>query len=109
MNNLTAIDYQLSDHSVDQDGVLARWSQEFPRLSAAYRTKADQLSAPWGLKDQPTPFNMWEEATLACMHSCDKETTLGGNTFERGVWYYSGVPLTDHQDICGIENNFRVQ
>ena len=109
MNNLTALDFTLADQSSDQDGVLGRWSQEFPRLSSAYQTKADLYSAPWGVKDQPFPFNMWEESTLACMHSCDKETTLGGSTFEQGVWYFSGLPLTDHQDICGIENNFRVQ
>ena len=77
-------------------------------MSPSYKTKADSLEAPWGTKSHPVPFDLWQETTLTTLHSCDKETTLGGNTFEKGIWYYSGIPLTDHQDICGIENNLRV-
>jgi len=28
--------------------------------------------------------------------------------FEKGVWYYSGLPLTDHQDLSGCQNSGRV-
>lgn len=37
-------------------------------------------------------------------HSCANETTLGGHTFERGIWYYSGIQLIDHHDLSGFEN-----
>ena len=42
------------------------------------------------------------------IHSCNNETTLGGNSFEPGIWYYSGTALTDHQDLAGLENMIRV-
>ena len=66
------------------------------------------MEAPWGNKSPPQVFDMFQESTLTVLHSCDKETTLGGNTFEKGIWYYAGIPLSDHQDICGIENVFRM-
>ncbi len=107
MNNLNSIDYQNYDMSTETDGVLARWSQEFPRLSPLYQTKDDADHAPWGTKSTPVRFDAWEEAPLAASHSCKGETTLGGQTFEKGVWYYTGIPMTDHHDIAGIENMFR--
>jgi hypothetical protein len=33
MNNASAIDYQSYDMADENDGVLARWTTEFPRLS----------------------------------------------------------------------------
>lgn len=109
MNNITAIDFQNSDQTLDQDGVISRWGQEYPRISTSYRSKADSENAPWGMKSTPVPFDIWQESSLTVLHSCEQETTLGGNTFEKGVWYYAGLPMTDHQDNCGIENNFRLQ
>jgi hypothetical protein len=58
MNNIEAIDYSNYDWSLDQDGVMARWSQEFPRASTAYKTKADIMEAPWGTKSIPQVFDM---------------------------------------------------
>ena len=40
-------------------------------------------------------------------HSCENETTLGGRTFKRGIWYYSGLELIDHHDLSGLENPYR--
>lgn len=37
-------------------------------------------------------------------HSCEGQTTLGGRTFEKGVWYYSGIEMIDHHDLSGFEN-----
>ena len=54
------------------------------------------------------PFNIWQESTLSGLHSCDFETTLGGSTFETGIWYYAGIALTDHQDYAGLENMIQV-
>ena len=96
MNNITAIDWQNYNSTMNQDGVLPRWTMEFPRTSSDYKSKADSDKAPWGTKSVPQHFDMWQESTLAVLHSCDQETTLGGNTFEKGIWYYSGIPLTDH-------------
>lgn len=59
MNNITSIDYQNFDQTTDQDGVMARWSQEFPRISPSYKTKADSLEAPWGTKSIPVNFDLW--------------------------------------------------
>ena len=108
MNNIEAIDWQVYNSTMDQDGVIERWSQEFPRISTEYRTKADSKKAPWGVKSTPQYFDSWQESTLTVVKSYEKETTLGENTFETGIWYYTGIPMSDHQDNCGIENNFRV-
>ena len=75
---------------------MARWSMEFPRISPAYKTKVDSEAAPWGNKSNPVQFDHWQESTLTNLHSCDQETTLGGSTFEKGIWYYTGIPLSDH-------------
>lgn len=29
------------------------------------------------------------------------------DTYERGVWYYAGYPLTDHHDMAGLTNFWR--
>ena len=42
MNNVMAMDYANYDHTGDNDGILSRFSTEFPRLSMLYRSKADQ-------------------------------------------------------------------
>ena len=108
MNNIEAIDHSNKQLQEDADGVIPRILQQFPRLRTGYKTKFDVLEAPWGHKSRPLPFNLWQEATLTGLHSCDCETTLGGNTFEAGVWYYTGTALTDHQDLAGLENMCQV-
>ena len=107
MNNVTAIDYANYDQTLDNDGVLARWTTEFPRLSARYLSKAHTHEAPWGQKSHPVQFDCWQETPLAVQHSCDRETTLGGHTFERGIWYTSGIEMIDHHDLSGFENPWR--
>ena len=56
------------------------------------------------------------------LHSCDRESTLSTPTFanenqersqrqsafDKGIWYYSGLPLTDHHDLAGIVNPNRM-
>jgi hypothetical protein len=41
MNNIDAIDYQKFDFCGENDGVLMRYSAEFPRLSPAFESKTD--------------------------------------------------------------------
>ena len=53
MNNIEAIDYSNKSQQNDSDGVIPRWSQEFPRLRTSYKTKFDTLEAPWGAKSIP--------------------------------------------------------
>ena len=104
MNNAASFDYANYEHTNDNDGVLSRCTQEFPRTAMNYLSKADTEHAPWGLKSPPVKFDCWQETPLSLQHSCAHETTLGGKTFERGVWYYSGLGLTDHHDLAGLEN-----
>ena len=70
MNNVTAIDYQSYDAQDENDGVLARWSTEFPRLANNYQSKADTMEAPWGKKSAPVRFNSKQESPFVTMHSC---------------------------------------
>lgn len=49
-------------------------------------------------------FDCWQETPLSLQHSCEGQTTLSGQAFERGVWYYSGIEMIDHHDISGFEN-----
>lgn len=87
MNNAMAIDYA-NKIQTGTDGVLSRWTQEFPRTSPHYKTKRDQK--PWGEHD-PIYFD-------------HKLAHTSG--FKPGVWHYCGMPLTDHHDFCGFENAF---
>ena len=41
MNNVMSLDYANYDYVHDHDGVLPRFTTEFPRLSANYLSKAD--------------------------------------------------------------------
>ena len=59
MNNLTALDYQNQHHVDDNDGILSRWSTEYPRLSMKYTSKARTQHAPWGQKSRPIRFDCW--------------------------------------------------
>ena len=107
MNNVVSIDYANYDQTRDNDGVLSRWTTEFPRLSHHYVSKAHANKAPWGTKSRPVRFDCWQETTLAVQHSCERETTLGGQTFEPGIWYYSGIEMIDHHDLSGLVNQWR--
>lgn len=117
MNNVEAIDFTRHTLTADTDGVLQRWSTEFPRISFNYQTKADIEGKPWGSKSDPIYVDLCEDAKLTLLHSCSRDTTLSsasltsGNkrgAYEKGVWYYSGMPLTDHHELAGFENPNRV-
>jgi len=41
MNNLSAIDYANRDLTEDSDGVLPKWTEEYPRLASNYLSKAE--------------------------------------------------------------------
>jgi hypothetical protein len=91
MNNVMAIDYNNRDLT-SGDGVMARWCQEYPRLSSDFKTKTDKK--PWGDISDPINFDLWQDTRL--------------QTFNKGVWHYSGLPLTDHHDLCGLDNPYEV-
>ena len=52
MNNLNSIDYAVRDWIDDTDLILARGSEEFPRLSDQYTCKQPS-GKPWGDKSDP--------------------------------------------------------
>ena len=109
MNNITSIDYSNHTLTSDFDGCLPRWSGEFPRISSKFRSKADLEHKPWGSKSDPVYIDLWEDSKLLQLHSCSNETTLSNaGVFEKGIWYYSGMPMTDHHELAGIENPNRV-
>lgn len=106
MNNIDAIDFTNRSVTEDLDGVLPRWSTEFPRLSTKYQTKSNRDSRPWGTKSDPVFFDLWEDSKLMMLQSSHRESTVACNsrTFSKGVWYYTGMPLTDHHELAGFEN-----
>ena len=64
MNNATALDYSNYHQTAENDGILARYSSEYPRTSMYYLSKAHLLHAPWGLKSRPIKFDCWQETPL---------------------------------------------
>ena len=75
----------------DNDTLLARVTQEFPRISHDFNRLSDSKK-PWGDKT-PQPFN-WEDNTFF-------------TRFEKGRWFYSNIENTNHLDLCGWPNIFR--
>lgn len=59
MNNINAIDYRSLDPA-DADGVLSRYTQEYPRQATSFRKKTD--SKPWGDKSEPKLFDFWQDS-----------------------------------------------
>lgn len=97
MNNLTSIDFAVRDWIDDTDLILSRASEEFPRLSDLYNNK--ERSKPWGEKSLPIfiePFLDENQLKLS-----------EGPNYQKGVWYYSDYPLTDHHDMAGLPNTWR--
>lgn len=95
MNNLMAIDHAARDWLDDTDYLLPRLCTEFPRLSEDYKNKSS-VNKPWGLKNEPIyiePF-LDENQLRLC----------SGRNYEKGVWYYTGYPQTDHHDMAGLPN-----
>ena len=64
MNNVEAIDFTNRTVTEDTDGVLPRWSCEFPRISNKYKTKANLNQKPWGTQSDPVFFDLWEDSKL---------------------------------------------
>ena len=89
MNNVEAIDYANSDWIEDNDVLLSRASQEFPRHTTAYKTFFSP-NKPWGPTGEPILFDVMEHPTLT------------KDILKPGIWYYGSIPTTDHLDSCGI-------
>jgi len=98
MNNLSAIDYANRDLTEDSDGVLPRWSEEYPRLSSNYLSKADVENRPWGQKSRPVYVD----------YKVDNMMLQEAETYETGVWYFSSIAGTDHHEYCGLESPFKL-
>ena len=56
MNNVMAIDYANKDITHDGDMILPRWSQEYPKLDASFKTK-NSTKKPWGYSAEPIYFD----------------------------------------------------
>ena len=101
LNNLMAIDHAARDWLDDTDYLLPRVCTEFPRLSEGYKAK-NSPEKPWGLVKEPVyiePFLDENQLRLS-----------PGRIYEKGVWYYTGYPLTDHHDMAGLPNTWsRIQ
>lgn len=69
----------------DNDTLVSRVSQEFPRISHKY-TKFSSECKPWGKKD-PEQFN-WEDNTKL-------------NKFDKGRWFFTAIENSTHLDYCG--------
>ena len=98
MNNLMAIDHAARDWLDDTDYLLPRMCAEFPRVSQAYLDKSSKAK-PWGAKQEPVyldPFLDENQLSLSA-----------GPSYERGIWYYTGYPLTDHHDMAGLPSSWR--
>ena len=98
MNNLMAIDHAARDWLDDTDYLLPRMCAEFPRVSQAYLDKSSKAK-PWGTKQEPVyldPFLDENQLRLSA-----------GPSYERGIWYYTGYPLTDHHDMAGLPGSWR--
>jgi len=48
----------------DNDGILMRWSMEYPRFSSTYLKKSDLDQVPWGDISEPKYFDLWQDAKL---------------------------------------------
>ena len=98
MNNLMSIDFAIRDWIDDTDLILPRATEEFPRLANEY-TQKRSVNKPWGDKSDPIyiePFLDENQLKLS-----------DGPNYQKGVWYYSDYPLTDHHDMAGLPNIWR--
>ena len=94
MNNLMAIDHVTRDWIDDTDYMLSRKTTQFPCVSADYLSKSD--NKPWGQIQDPVfiePFLDENQVRLS-----------EGESYKRGVWYFTGYPQTDHHEMAGLPN-----
>jgi len=55
-NDIFAIDYANKDWTHDHDNLLPRKTQEYPKISKAYKNKRGAIK-PWGEKSDPIYYN----------------------------------------------------
>jgi hypothetical protein len=99
MNNLMSFDFAIRDWIDDTDLMLPRFSAEFPRNSQNYTSKRKSEKRPWG-EQEPIFTDPYMDENLMRL----KESQ---SPYKRGVWYYTGYPLTDHHEFAGIPNVWR--
>ncbi|CDW85644.1 UNKNOWN [Stylonychia lemnae] len=90
MNNVDAADYVNKDWTEDNDFAIARKSSEFPRMTNDYHSLLDQYNKPWGHIGDPQIMDFIENPIFQ------------KDYLRPGVWYFGGVPRSDHLDFCGI-------
>ena len=94
MNNITSIDFAMRDWIDDTDYMLSRICTEYPKISNEYSDKTK--AKPWGDKEPvyTDPYN-------------DENIIRLDDSYQPGVWYYTGYPLTDHNEFAGLSNMWR--
>eukprot|EP00356_Strombidium_inclinatum_P009317 CAMPEP_0170494852 /NCGR_PEP_ID=MMETSP0208-20121228/14873_1 /TAXON_ID=197538 /ORGANISM="Strombidium inclinatum, Strain S3" /LENGTH=135 /DNA_ID=CAMNT_0010770959 /DNA_START=1642 /DNA_END=2049 /DNA_ORIENTATION=+ len=99
MNNVMAIDHASRDLIDDTDYLLNRMTAEFPRVSSGYKDKCRKNARPWGDKKDPIYIEPFLDENMLRFSE--------GQGYERGIWHYTGYPLTDHHDMAGLPNIWR--
>eukprot|EP00347_Sterkiella_histriomuscorum_P016179 403354185 len=89
MNNVEAIDYVNKDWTEDNDVCISRKSTEFPRLNFNYSNLSHE-DKPWGNQGDPQLIDFYDHPIFT--KDCLKP----------GIWYYGGIPKSDHLDLCGF-------
>ena len=89
MNNFEAIDYANRDWTEDNDFCISRKASEYPRLSNKM-TNLLSYNKPWGNIQDPVLIDPFDDPALMNKY------------LKKGVWYYGGIPGTDHLDYCGL-------
>lgn len=92
MNNVEAIDFTMQDWIKDNDVCISRRASEFPRMNTDFQNHFSR-DRPWGEQD-PVQFDVLD-------HPIHHISSL-----KPGVWYYGGIPGTDHLDLCGFPETF---
>jgi len=89
MNNVGSIDYVNKDWIEDNDFCIARRCSEFPRLSNNFKDHFSK-DKPWGNKEDPVVFDPKDNPIFQ------------RDEIKPGVWYYGGIPQSDHLDLSGL-------
>jgi hypothetical protein len=98
MNNITSIDYAFRDWNDDNDNMISRTCQEFPKHSMKYTSKVKLDNIPWGKKSKPIQIDPLVDENIF---------NLNSKPYETGVWYFAEYPQTDHNEFAGMRNYFR--
>ena len=93
-----SIDHTHRDWLDDSDCILPRYHTEFPRFADNYENKSKKERKPWGTKNAPVYVEPYIDDNLLAL----------GNeqNYQKGVWYYTGYPFTDHHDFAGMPSIF---